>query len=465
MTDDERRSGAGAASGEGEPRGEGREARTGRTARTARTAEWLEYFDYTEADRERLAALRPVLEKHADSLVSAFYRHLLSFPSTRDLLRDPAVTQRLLGQQRAYLLSLAGPRIDEAYVEDRRRIGETHERVGLEPRWYLGAYALYASLLTPLIGEHAAGDTERFERTVIALQKLLLFDAHLAMDTYIERRERDLERLNRELAHRGRQLAHDYEERGQALRRTAERARAAEHLASVGTLVAGLAHEIGTPMGVIQGHAKILEGGVADEQSRWRLRTIQEQIARISRIIQSLLNMARPARAAKVPVALEPLLENTLAFLTEKLQRRAIEVERDYAEVPTVAGDPERLQQLFLNLFLNAADAMEEGGSLRVRLAPAEAGAVSVRVADTGPGIPEAERERIFEPFFSTKAAGEGNGLGLSVVSGIVSDHGAEIRLEEPAPGEGTAFRILFPPPREALDPRRAEAGGPEALD
>lgn len=450
MVDGEHRSEPGASPGEDE----------GTARRADRTAERLEYFDYTETDRELLGALRPVLDKHADSLVAAFYRHLLSFPATRELLRDPAVTQRLLGKQREYLLSLAGPRIDDAYVADRRDIGETHERVGLEPSWYLGAYALYASLLTPLIGEHCGGDAERFERTVVALQKLLLFDAHLAMDAYIERREQDLERLNRELARSGRQLAHDYEERGQALRRTTERARAAEHLASVGTLVAGLAHEIGTPIGVIQGHAKILEGGAGDEASRWRLRTIQEQIARISRIIQSLLNMARPARSAKVPVVLEPLLDNTLAFLTEKLERRGIVVERHYVEVPTVAGDPERLQQLFLNLFMNAADAMESGGRLRVALGPGEGDGVEVRVADTGAGIPEAEQARVFEPFFTTKPMGEGNGLGLSVVSGIVSDHGADIRVES-AEGEGTEFRILFPPPRE-VPPSRTEPGAAE---
>ena len=87
----------------------------------------------------------------SDDLVAAFYRHLLSFPETQRLLRDPEVTKRLLTKQRQYLLSLAGPEIDAAYIETRRRIGEMHARVGLEPRWYLGAYALYHSLLTPMI--------------------------------------------------------------------------------------------------------------------------------------------------------------------------------------------------------------------------------------------------------------------------------------------------------------------------
>lgn len=413
----------------------------------------LSFFEYGEEERELLAGLAPLLEKHADQLVSAFYRHLLSYPETRHHLRDRAVTERLLTLQRRYLLSLAGPRVDAAYVEDRRRIGEVHARIGLEPRWYLGAYALYLSMLTPLVCELSSGDVERAERTMVALQRLLLFDMQIAMERYIARHEEDLEALNRQLAASGRRLAHDLQTTGSELRRTTERARAAEQLASIGVLVAGLAHEIGTPMGVIQGHAKLLEPAVQDESARWRLETIQQQIGRISRIIQSLLNMARPGAGRRQPVSLAPLLDSTLAFLTEKLARRGIEVEREDARPDLAAwGDPERLQQLFLNLFLNAADAMPGGGTLRVTSGPAEDGEVEVRVADTGEGIPDDRVERIFDPFFTTKEAGHGNGLGLAVVQGIVADHGGEIEVARTGP-EGTEFRLLFPSPASRTAP------------
>jgi len=403
-----------------------------------------EFFQYGSEERAALARLQPLLERHADDLVAAFYRHLLSFPETQALLRDPEVTRRLLTKQREYLLSLAGPEIDEAYVAARRRIGEVHARVGLEPRWYLGAYALYRSLLARLIKTNSGrGGARDAIRTVVALGRLLLLDSSLAIDAYMERHERDLEYLNRELAASGRRLAQDLERTGTALRHTAERARAAERLASLGTLVAGLAHEIGTPMGVIQGHAKLLEGAVADDNARWRLRTIQDQIARISRIIQSLLNMARPGRPRRVPVDVAALLDNTLAFLTEKLQRRQIVVKRDYATVGSVAGDPERLQQVFLNLFLNAADAMPKGGELSVSLGM-QGPEVEVRVADNGCGIPAGDRERVFEPFYTTKAAGEGSGLGLSVVQGIISEHHGAIEVLR-SDASGTEFRILVP--------------------
>jgi len=412
----------------------------------------IAYFEYTESDRELLAGLAPALEKHGDTLVSAFYRHLLSFAETRHLLRDPAVKERLMRKQRAYLLSLAGPEIDAAYVKQRHRIGEIHEQIGLAPTWYLGAYALYLSLLTPIIFEEFAGDPDRSERTVVALQKLILFDSQLAMETYIERRERELEYLNDELSLSGREMARDLESQGAELRRTTERARVAEHLASIGTLVAGLAHEIGTPMGVIQGHARLLETKVADEQSRWRLHTIQDQIGRISKIIQSLLNMARPSRRERIPVALEPIVENTLSFLEEKFERREITVSRSFEAAPEVMGDPERLQQLFLNLFMNAADAMPEGGELRLGVEPGAEGTVLVTVADSGAGIAASDLDRVFDPFFTTKPAGEGNGLGLAVVQGIVTDHGGEITVstgpQSPDSGNdtpGTCFHISLP--------------------
>jgi signal transduction histidine kinase len=277
------------------------------------------------------------------------------------------------------------------------------------------------------------------------VQKLLMLDAQVAMETYIERRESELEYLAKELARAGQRLGRDFAEQRVELRETKERARAAEELASIATLVAGLAHEIGTPMGVIQGHAKMLESNVSGEDGQWRLETIQEQIGRISRIIQTLLNMARPGKERRVPVALEGLLESTLSFLSEKLSRRQIEVERAFDSVPSVRGDPERLQQLLLNLLLNAADAMPDGGKLRLGLAPTKDGDVEIRVADTGAGVPEADLPRIFEPFFTTKESGQGNGLGLMVAQGIVKDHGGTIDVTS-REGQGTEFRIRLTP-------------------
>jgi len=403
----------------------------------------LAFFALAEVELARLAELRPMFEKHADALVAAFYRHLLAFPETRKLLRDPKVTERLLGEQKRYLLSLAEPVIDDAYLAQRRRIGEVHERIGLAPTWYLGAYSLYETLLGPLLFEAFSQNPDKARTLLVTLRRRLHLDSSLALETYVERRERDLEYLNQQLGQASRKLARELESTGVELRSSRARAQAAERLASIGTLVAGLAHEIGTPMGVIQGHAKLLESAVQDENGRWRLRTIQAQIARIARIMESLLNMARPsARRARVPVVLPAVLENTLAFLTERLTRRRVEVVREFAETPSIHADAEALQQIFLNLLMNAIDSMPSGGQLRVSVAPIEGGA-EVRVADTGAGMPEVARDRIFDPFFTTKEAGQGHGLGLAVAQGIAHDHGGEIELVRSGPG-GTEFRVTL---------------------
>ena len=404
----------------------------------------LGYLDLGSSDLERLAALQPLLEKHASGLVDSFYRHLLSFRPTRQLLGDPAVRERLVTTQRDYLLSLADPTIDDAYLEHRRHIGEAHERIGLEPRWYLGAYTLYLSLLIPLVYEAELHNPIEASRTIVSLQKRLSLDAQIAMEAYIDHQQRQLQYFTHELARESRLLARNFEDQKVELQLTENRARVAEELASVATLVTGLAHEIGTPMGVIQGHANQLESAVSDEGAKWRLRTIQEQVSRISKIIQTLLNMARPGKARLVPVSLKSVIETTLSFLTEQFSRRGIEARSEVDSAPSVLGDPERLQQLFLNMFMNAVDAMPDGGELRVALEPTAGGKVKITVADDGQGIPEQDLPRIFDPFFTSKEASTGNGLGLMVANGIVKDHGGSMEVKSEQ-GHGTEFRILLP--------------------
>jgi signal transduction histidine kinase len=403
----------------------------------------LAFLDLGGEDVARLSALRPVFEACADDLVEAFYDHLMTFRETRELLTDSGVRDRLLHAQRAYLLSLCDATLDAAYVEDRCRIGETHFRVGLEPRWYFGAYALYFTLLTPRIFGHYAGKPDLAEAAIASLEKLLMLDAQLAVEAYVAGREERLGMLARELEESGRGLAKQVDAQRVALEKTRARARAAEHLASVGTLAAGLAHEIGTPMSVIRGHAELLESAV-EEGSRARVQTIIEQIDRIANIMQGLLNLARPHEPQRGPVALADVLETSLSFLSEKFRRRGIEVQRDFEEIPDIAGDADKLQQLFLNLILNAVDAMDGGGRLRILIGRADPRHVEARIADDGVGIPAEDLPHVFEPFFTSKQAGQGNGLGLVVAQGIAGDHGGRLEVES-EPGDGTEFRVVLP--------------------
>lgn len=404
----------------------------------------LDFFRLEKTDLDLLAQLRAPLEQHADELLERFYDHLEQFPEPQALLGDARLREHLREVQRDYLLSLAEPVIDRAYFEQRARIGMTHERVGLDTRWYFGAYSFYFSLLVPVIREHLGHDPSTMDAAIAALQKRLVFDSEIAIRQYIERRERDLRRFNEQLKAEGKSLTLEVEETQQDLRKTEARAREAEQLASTATLISGLAHEIGTPMGVIRGHAEALGGAVEGERAAWRLNMILEQIDRITGIIHALLNMARPPRESLcTSVELSATVDATLAFLTEKLRRRGVSVVKDISDIPEITADPEKLQQVFLNLLINAVDAMPEGGTLSIAFRREGEFAV-VGIADTGSGIPSDQIESIFEPFYTTKPAGRGNGLGLVVVKGIMEELSGSIEVVSEE-GVGTEFTVCFP--------------------
>ena len=160
------------------------------------------------------------------------------------------------------------------------------------------------------------------------------------------------------------------------------------------------------------------------------------------------------------PVVIRDILDHSLEFFREKLRGRGIVIERDYAIVPPVLGDRDRLEQVFLNLIVNAADAMPQGGTLTVRLAPAGDGLIEIRVSDTGIGIEPDVLGRIFEPFYTTKERGKGTGLGLLVGKRIIQDHGGRIAVESEL-DVGTTFRIALPTSESrAGRPARRPAGG-----
>lgn len=232
-----------------------------------------------------------------------------------------------------------------------------------------------------------------------------------------------------------------------------------EKLATIGQLAAEIAHEVGTPLNVISARAKATAKRAGDaEVVTKNADIIAEQTARITRIIQRLLDYTR--RKVGTPgheqVNLNELSASTLELLTgqmaaSKVKTRLVKAE----ELPTVEGDADRLQQVLINLMLNAMQAMPEGGNLTVatsqltRTRPGLADGkaqpfVQIEVADTGTGIPSEIRDKIFAPFYTTKRGAGGTGLGLAVCSGIVKEHDGWIDVED-APGGGTVFRVLLP--------------------
>ncbi len=228
----------------------------------------------------------------------------------------------------------------------------------------------------------------------------------------------------------------------------------ADKLSSIGLLAAGVAHEVNTPLAVISTYAQMLAKQVAEDEQKSRiLEKIARQTFRASEIVNSLLNFSRTPNAETAEVQLNRVIQETLSLLEHQLMKAGIEVRIHLdARLVPVKGNPGKLQQVFLNLFMNARDAMDgqakpPRGVLEVTTRNGEAGVV-VDVTDTGHGIAPEHLSRIYDPFFTTKSS-KGTGLGLSVTYGIIQEHGGAIEAIS-RPGEGTCFHLEFPAIRKA---------------
>ena len=267
--------------------------------------------------------------------------------------------------------------------------------------------------------------------------------------------------------------AHESLEAEQRKRQQAEsRLRNAQRLAGLGRLAAGLAHEIGTPLNVISGRTDALARHLAgDERAIRGLQVISAQSERIVRIVRDMLDFARMKPPRRVPTSLANAVGEVLLLTSDSLAARGVQVEVDVpSDFPMLTADPDQLQQVFHNLVINARDAMERGGRLRIRAEarecfhPERGGSSQphavMSFADTGPGIKPEHREHIFDPFFTTKEPGKGTGLGLAVAYGIIEEHGGWLEIQ--SSGQGTCVMVYLPVAAEAVtdEPRPSEAVG-----
>ena len=229
----------------------------------------------------------------------------------------------------------------------------------------------------------------------------------------------------------------------------------ADKLSSIGLLAAGVAHEVNTPLAVISSYTQMLAKQLqGDPQKSGLLEKITRQTFRASEIVNNLLNFSRTSGSEIGDVDVNKVIAETLALLEHQFKVAKVEVENvPSPRLQPIQGNPGRLQQVFLNLFLNAKDAMAGGGKLRVATTNGES--VSVSVSDTGSGIAPEHIQRIYDPFFTTKTApregqARGTGLGLAVTYGIIQEHAGKIRVES-HPGAGTTFTLDFPLSRKAV--------------
>lgn len=230
-------------------------------------------------------------------------------------------------------------------------------------------------------------------------------------------------------------------------RELARRAQRAEKLAAVGTLTAGLSHEIRNPLNAAALQLTVLERRLRKLEASLQppllepLTLVRDEIRRLEHILQDFLQFARPAHVIMRPVAIDELLTRVVALLRSDAERRQIELELLPRRASGASGDADQLRQVFMNLTLNALDAAGPGGKVRVENF-SDADGSHVYVDDSGPGVAPDQRDRLFEPFFTTKA--QGSGLGLPISHAIVSQHGGRIEMGRSVLG-GARFEVVLP--------------------
>ncbi len=219
----------------------------------------------------------------------------------------------------------------------------------------------------------------------------------------------------------------------------------AEKLSSIGLLAAGIAHEVNTPIAGISSYTQMLLKEIPEaDKNKPILEKIEKQTFRAAEIVNGLLSFSRLSGSEFKALDINQLINDSLALLAHQLQLNQIRVESNFDDsLPPVYGNTGKLQQVFVNLFLNARDAMPSGGELEVQTGINES-MIVVDISDTGMGISQEDLKRIFDPFFTTKTMGRGTGLGLAVSYGIVQEHGGRIFVDSD-PGKGTRFRLKLP--------------------
>ncbi|MFP5306470.1 MAG: sensor histidine kinase, partial [Gammaproteobacteria bacterium] len=314
------------------------------------------------------------------------------------------------------------------------------------------------------------------DRRILAVYATALLLAFALIAVRLRRSFSELDQMNAELQRANTSLEQQVEERTQDLKKALEDLRMqqaqliqSEKMASLGQMVAGVAHEINTPLGYARANVETVREtlpalGAADPESVGELDMLLEDaqhgLTQIGELVMSLKDFSCLDRSHTELLDVHDGLETALKICHNQLKAR-IEIEREYGELPRIHGAPSQLNQVFLNLLTNAAQAIDGPGTIRIRTRR-EGDQVEIGIRDSGCGIDAETQAHIFEPFFTTKPVGQGTGLGLSIVYRIIEDHRGTIRCES-APGEGAEFIITLPI-RRAARPEAENSDEPVAV-
>ncbi len=376
--------------------------------------EMKQYVGFGEEDAANLRALATAIEPRLPRVVDRFYQEVRRHPGARQALAESKEQGDML--QRTLLRWLRGlfcGVYDADYAHHRALIGRAHVRIGLPQHFMIVALEVVWQELEQAVRETSA---RQKAAKLAALHKLLTLDAALMLESYRE----------------------SYTVRVRQVERDAIRARLneAEQMAQIGHLAASLAHEIKNPLAGISGAIQVIRDSLTPDQPHWPvLGEVLRQINRLDRTVKDLLVYARPKPPQYRRCEIKRVIERVLTLLRKEPECERVRFEcNGAADVPPIAADENLLEQLLMNLMLNAAQASREGGVVRLLTAPQGRG-LRLIVADRGCGMTPDVARRATEPFFTTKA--RGTGLGLSICRKIVAAHGGTMSIRS-EPGQGT---------------------------
>lgn len=382
--------------------------------------------DEAEQVRSLRSAVTPILPRVVDS----FYQQLLSLPSAARVLHGgESRLSRLRPVLHHWLEELFTSSYDQIYYNNRLKIGEAHVRVGLPQNlMVLGMQLIWQELQSSLSKTDLVG----LDRKLSSLHKLLTLELVIMLESYKDSYSLQIRRVER----------HAAEEK---LTRTA-------HLAEIGQLAASLAHEIKNPLAGISGAIQILRDDMAgDDPHQPVVKEILEQIRRLDATVKDLLQFARPTPPNLKNVSLHDAAKRVVSMVQKEPELHRIRMEHNGAAGDSVVlADEVQIEQLLMNIILNAAHASGDEGVVQIGIQP-NATSVRLIVSDSGKGMPAEVRDRAFEPFFTTKA--KGTGLGLSICRRIMEVHHGRIELQsEPGKGTTVVIELLRDPGRSAKE-------------
>ncbi|MDN3515389.1 MAG: protoglobin domain-containing protein [Candidatus Brocadia sp.] len=397
-----------------------------------------DYLDFTERDAALLKELNGLIHQHADSIINEFYNHLLRFKETQAFFPDEETIKNLKCTQKEYLLMLTGGDYDEKYFRHRLKVGKTHDRINLFPKWYIGAYCLYHRLLYPLIIETYKDRPDKMTDYILVLDKIMNLDMQLAMDTYIHSYHAVLEEKVRLAEIQTRKLE------------AANKAKS--------EFLANMSHELRTPLNAIIGFSEVLRdklcGDLNEEQMDFVM-DIHSSGNHLLQMINDILDLSK-VESGKLELKYEEFeigkaIEAVLITLKGLALKKSLTIKTILRHSSDrLSADPVKFKQIMYNLLSNAIKFTLENGkiSIQTKLNRDKKDFIEVAVTDTGIGIAPEDYPKIFVEFSQVDSSYsrkfEGTGLGLALTKKLVEMHGGKIGFESKV-GAGSTFRFTLP--------------------